>query len=174
LYFVLWVLRQDLFYRINVVRMLLPPLRKRKEDIPLLIEHFIEKMNMVRDKKISGVDAETLQILMCHDYPGNIRELENIIEHAFVLCSAGPIQARHLPDGFATQCLLSGEQDSLTHTLNSTEAIAITNALKRSGYNRLAAAKELGMHKSTLFRKIKRLGINLPEIDGRSKKPHQY
>ena len=70
--------------------------------------------------------------------------------------------------------MLSGEQDSLTHTLNSTEAIAITNALKRSRYNRLAAAKELGMHKSTLFRKIKRLGINLPEIDGRSKKPNQY
>ena len=166
--------RQDLFYRINVVRMLLPPLRERKEDIPLLIEHFIEKMNMVRGKAISGVDAEALQILMCHDYPGNIRELENIIEHAFVLCSAGPIQARHLPGGFATQCMLSGEQDSLTHTLNSTEAIAITNALKRSRYNRLAAAKELGMHKSTLFRKIKRLGINLPEIDGRSKKPNQY
>jgi PAS domain S-box-containing protein len=166
--------RQDLFYRINVVRMLLPPLRERKEDIPLLIEHFIEKMNMVRGKAISGVDAEALQVLMCHDYPGNIRELENIIEHAFVLCSAGPIQARHLPGGFATQCMLSGEQDSLTHTLNSTEAIAITNALKRSRYNRLAAAKELGMHKSTLFRKIKRLGINLPEIDGRSKKPNQY
>ncbi|MCB2145367.1 MAG: sigma 54-interacting transcriptional regulator [Deltaproteobacteria bacterium] len=166
--------RQDLFYRINVVRMLLPPLRERKEDIPLLIEHFIEKMNMVRGKAISGVDAEALQVLMCHDYPGNIRELENIIEHAFVLCSAGPIQARHLPGDFATQCMLSGEQDSLTHTLNSTEAIAITNALKRSRYNRLAAAKELGMHKSTLFRKIKRLGINLPEIDGRSKKPNQY
>jgi len=166
--------RQDLFYRINVVRMLLPPLRKRKEDIPLLIEHFIDKMNMVRDKRISGVDTETLQILMCHDYPGNIRELENIIEHAFVLCSAGPIQARHLPGGFATQCLLSGEQDSLTHTLNATEAIAIANALKRNQYNRLAAAKDLGMHKSTLFRKIKRLGINLPETDGRSKKPHRY
>jgi transcriptional regulator with PAS, ATPase and Fis domain len=161
--------RQDLFYRINVVRMPLPPLRERKEDIPLLVEHFIEKMNMMRGKAISGVDTETLQILMCHDYPGNIRELENIIEHAFVLCNAGPIQTRHLPGSFATPDPGANQQDSLTHTLNSTESIAIMNALKRNGYNRLAAARELGMHKSTLFRKIKRLGIMLPEIDGRSK-----
>jgi PAS domain S-box-containing protein len=161
--------RQDLFYRINVVRMPLPALRERKEDIPLLVEHFIEKMNLMRGKAISGVDTETLQILMCHDYPGNIRELENIIEHAFVLCNAGPIQTRHLPGGFAKQDPGANQQDSLTHTLNSTESIAIMNALKRNGYNRLAAARELGMHKSTLFRKIKRLGIILPEIDGRSK-----
>ena len=163
------VFRQDLFYRINVVRMHLPPLRERKEDIPLLIEHFIEKMNMLRGKAITVVDAEALQILMCHDYPGNIRELENIIEHAFVLCNSGPIQARYLPGGFAGQHLPSDEQDTLTHTPDSTEAIAIVNALKRNYYNRLAAAKELGMHKSTLFRKIKRLNIVLPEIDGRSK-----
>lgn len=160
--------RQDLFYRINVIRMHLPPLRERKEDIPLLINHFIEKMNMVRGKTIAGVDTETLQVLMCHDYPGNIRELENIIEHAFVLCNAGPIQARHLPPGFARKDLPPKDQDTLTHTLNSTEAIAIMNALKRNRYNRLATARELGMHKSTLFRKIRRLGIILPEIDGRS------
>ena len=161
--------RQDLFYRINVVRMPLPALRERKEDIPLLIDHFIEKMNMMRGKAISGVDTEALQILMCHDYPGNIRELENIIEHAFVLCNSGPIQARHLPSGYATQVLRANQQGTLTHTLNSTESIAIMNALKRNGFNRLAAARELGMHKSTLFRKIKRLGIMLPETDGRSK-----
>lgn len=167
--------RQDLFYRINVVRLHLPPLRERKEDIPLLIGHFIEKMNMLRGKAISGVDDEVLQILMCHDYPGNIRELENIIEHAFVLCSAGTIQAHHLPGGFSPHPPLSNTCDPLTHTLDATEAIAIVNALKRNRYNRLAAAKDLGMHKSTLFRKIKRLGIDLPEIDGRSKKtsPHQ-
>ena len=161
--------RQDLFYRINVVRMRLPPLRERKEDVPLLISHFIEKMNMMRGKAIAGVDAEALQILMCHDYPGNIRELENIIEHAFVLCNAGLVQARHLPRGFASQRTTTNPQDSLTYTLNTTETIAIMNALKRNNYNRLAAAKELGMHKSTLFRKIKKLGIILPKFDGRSK-----
>lgn len=161
--------RQDLFYRINVVRMGLPALRERKEDIPLLIRHFIDKMNLLRGKTITGVDDEVLGILMCHDYPGNIRELENIIEHAFVLCSAGAIQVHHLPGGFAGQHLSPKMQDSLTHTLDTTEALAIMNTLKRNRYNRLAAARELGMHKSTLFRKIKKLGITLPKTDGRSK-----
>ena len=165
--------RQDLFYRINVVRLKPPPLRDRKEDIPLLIDHFIEKMNMLRGKSITGVDADTLQILMCHDYPGNIRELENIVEHAFVLCSTGLIQARHLPGSLAGQPLAANDQDTLTHTLNTTEAIAIMNALKRHSYNRLAAARALGMHKSTLFRKIRKLGLALPETDGRATSKRQ-
>lgn len=150
------------------MRLRLPPLRDRREDISPLIEHFIEKMNLLRGKTISGMDDEALQILMGHDYPGNIRELENIIEHAFILCSAGPIQARHLPGGLAGRCLPPDEQSSLTHTLNTTEAVAIVNALKRNNYNRLATARALGMHKSTLFRKIRKLGIVLPDIDGRS------
>jgi PAS domain S-box-containing protein len=161
--------RRDLFYRINVVRMHLPPLRQRREDIPLLIEHFIEKMNMLRGKTVAGMDEEALHILMGHDYPGNIRELENIIEHAFVLCSAGPIQARHLPTGLAGRRPTHAEPASLAHTLHTTESIAILNALKNHNYNRLAAAKTLGMHKSTLFRKIRKLGIVLPDIDGRSR-----
>ncbi len=161
--------RQDLYYRINVVRLSLPPLRERKEDIPLLIDHFIEKMNLLRGKAITGIDNDVLQILMCHDYPGNIRELENIIEHAFVLCSAGTIGVNHLPAGIAGQHPAPQDQDTLTHTLNSTESLAIVNALKHNHYNRLAAARELGMHKSTLFRKIKKLGIVLPKIDGRSR-----
>ncbi len=165
--------RQDLFYRINVVRLTLPPLRERKEDVPLLIGHFIEKMNMMRKKMITGVEDDVLRILMCHDYPGNIRELENIIEHAFVLCPSGTICTRHLPEGFSGVCAPPKDQDSLAHTLDSTEAIAITNALKRHRYNRLATAKALGMHKSTLFRKIKKLGIVLPQTDGRSAKKRQ-
>jgi len=161
--------RQDLYYRINVVRLSLPPLRERREDIPLLVDHFIEKMNLLRGKAITGIDDQVLKILMCHDYPGNIRELENIIEHAFVLCNAGAIGVSHLPAAIAGQHLPPMEQDSLAHTLNSTEAMAIVNALKRNRYNRLAAARDLGMHKSTLFRKIKKLGISLPNVDGRSK-----
>jgi transcriptional regulator with PAS, ATPase and Fis domain len=106
---------------------------------------------------------------MGHDYPGNIRELENIIEHAFVLCRGGNITVNHLPGSMDSRQRPPEEQNALTHTLNSTEAHAITNALKRNHYNRLAAARELGMHKSTLFRKIKKLGIVLPQIDGRSK-----
>jgi PAS domain S-box-containing protein len=160
--------RSDLYYRINVVRMHLPPLRERKEDIPLLIDHFIDKMNLIRGRAVTGVTPDALQILMCHDYPGNIRELENIIEHAFVLCQAGPIGPRHLPAGFAGRLPAAGDTGTLSHTLSSTEAIAIVDALRRCNYNRMAAAKALGMHKSTLFRKIRRLGIPLPQIDGRS------
>ena len=161
--------RQDLYYRINVVRLHLPPLRERREDIPLLIDHFIEKMNLLRGKAITGIDDEVLQILMGHDYPGNIRELENIIEHAFVLCRDGTIGTCHLPAAIAGRRRPPRESDSLTHTLNTTEAMAIANALKRNGYNRLAAARDLGMHKSTLFRKIKKLHIVMPKIDGRSR-----
>ncbi len=161
--------RQDLYFRINVVNFQLPPLRNRKEDIPLLVEHFIEKMNLIRGKRIEGVDAEVLQLLMYHNYPGNIRELENIIEHAFVLRDDGLIHKHHLPNSFAGKEPIVHESKSLTHTLDSTEALAIMNALKENNFNRLAAAKTLGMHKSTLFRKIKRFGITLPKIDGRSK-----
>jgi PAS domain S-box-containing protein len=162
--------RQDLFYRINVVRLHLPPLKERKEDIPLLAHHFIEKLNMLRGVEIEGIDAEALQVLMSHDYPGNIRELENMIEHAFVLCQEGPIQAHHLPAGLShRRTPVPDEQAPLAHTLCTTEAMTIMNALKRNGYNRLAAARDLGLHKSTLFRKIKRLGLVLPERDGRSK-----
>jgi PAS domain S-box-containing protein len=161
--------RQDLYYRINVVSLHLPPLRDRKEDIPLLVTHFIEKMNMVRGKTIEGVNAKALRLLMGHDYPGNIRELQNLIEHAFVLCNAGLIEIRHLPGSFTQQQLPAHDHTSLTEKLYSTEALAIINALEKNSYNRLAAAKALGIHKSTLFRKIKRLGIALPATDGRSK-----
>ena len=97
--------RRDLFYRINIVRLLLPPLRERKEDIPLLIERFIDKMNRLRGKAVSGIEPEALERLMAHDYPGNIRELENIIEHAFILCSQGRIGLHHLP-GHLNHCSL--------------------------------------------------------------------
>ena len=78
--------RQDLYYRINVVRLVLPPLRKRKEDIPLLADHFIRKFNRLKNKEIQGLSPDVMPILMSHDFPGNIRELENVIEYAVVVC----------------------------------------------------------------------------------------
>ncbi|MCK5783549.1 MAG: sigma 54-interacting transcriptional regulator [Desulfobacterales bacterium] len=161
--------RQDLFYRINVICLKLPPLRDRMEDIPLLIERFIKRMNTIRGKAVTGIDREALALLMSNNFPGNIRELENMIEHAFVLCQDGLIQPHHLPGGLAPHPLASADPDSPGDALKSAEARIIIDALKRSKYNRQAAARELGMHKSTLFRKIKKLGITLPEIDGRSK-----
>ncbi|MGI9537963.1 MAG: sigma 54-interacting transcriptional regulator, partial [Desulfocapsaceae bacterium] len=92
--------RDDLYYRLNVVNITLPPLRDRKEDIPLLIEHFIDKFRAEKQKDINGVSDKVLTRLMQHSFPGNIRELENIIEYGFILCPGGLIQEHHLPDSF--------------------------------------------------------------------------
>ncbi len=154
--------RQDLFYRINVVRLELPPLRERKEDIPMLIESFISRMNRISGRTIDGIDREALGVLLSHDFPGNIRELENILERAFVLCQDGIILLKHLPPEFAIQTYQSTSQNPLGSARESSEAQIIIDTLKRNNYSRLKTAKELGIHKSTLFRKIKKLGIILP------------
>jgi PAS domain S-box-containing protein len=166
--------RQDLYYRINVIRLKLPPLRERKEDIPLLVERFIDKTNRLRARTVKGISPEALAVLMAHDFPGNIRELENIIEHAFVLCGDGPILPEHLPDQFHSRVprAQAAGSGSMASAKNAAEVRQIRDALEKNRYNRLAAARDLGIHKSTLFRKIKALGIELPETDGRSgKKP---
>jgi len=161
--------RQDLFYRINVVRLQLPPLRKRREDIAALVKHFIERFNRLQGRLVTGISQEALSLLMFHDYPGNIRELENIIEHALVLCSEGEIGVHCLPENvqnLANQPPPAG----IDAARRLTEFQIIQESLKRNRFNRLATARDLGMHKSTLFRKIKQLGIQLPKTDGRSKK----
>ena len=162
--------RQDLYYRINVVRIPMPPLRKRKEDIPLLIDHFVTRWNRIQGKAVSGVSPEVLSFLMAHDYPGNIRELENIIEHAFVLCAEGRIEPRHLPEDYNARVPPTTKRREMNDAVRAMETQTIREALRRNGYNRLAAARELGIHKTTLFRKMKTLGIPLPEEDGRSRR----
>lgn len=163
--------RQDLFYRVNIVRIQLPPLRERKEDIPLLVDRFIAKMNRLRGKAVSGVSDQALELLMAHTFPGNIRELENIIEHALILCSQGVIEREHLPaylfDQPSNQKYAAPEMATIQSAVATTEVEQIKAALKRNNYNRTATARDLGMHKSTLFRKIKKLGVALPEVDGR-------
>ena len=160
--------RQDLFYRIHVVRLELPPLRERREDIPLLVEHFVTRFNRLKGKALTGVNPEALSLLVAHDYPGNVRELENLIERAFVLCPEGRIETRHLPEEFAGRRMPAGRPGNLEHTVRTMEAQVIREALRRNHNNRLAAARELGMHKSTLFRRLKTLGIFTPGPDGRS------
>ena len=162
--------REDLYYRINIVRLELPPLSDRREDVPLLVEHFIAKFNRLQDRHISGVSEETSAILLEHDYPGNVRELENIIEHAFVLCRGEWIEPRHLPPALRQHAALEPQPDRARLTLKDLEKMHIAEAIRRHGGNRTAAAKQLGINPSTLFRKIKALGIELPEKDGRSKK----
>ncbi len=164
--------RQDLFYRINVVRIQMPPLRDRMEDVPLLINYFIEKFNRIRDKSVAGIDHAALEALMAHRFPGNIRELENIMEHAFVLCPGGKIMLQHLPSSLSSPPQPEMASDNCDDPVKSAEIRVITEALQRHHFNRKAAAADLGMHKSTLFRKIHKLGIRLPETDGRFRPPH--
>ena len=161
--------REDLYYRVNVVRIELPPLRRRKEDIPLLVEQFVAKFNRLHHATVRGVASEALSLLMAHDWRGNVRELENVIERAFVLCPDGMIEIRHLPDELTLHGSRSVGPASLQDARFQVEAQAIQVALERNNFNRLATARALGMHKTTLFRKIKQLGISLPEKDGRSK-----
>jgi transcriptional regulator with PAS, ATPase and Fis domain len=162
--------REDLFYRINVIRLDLPTLRERREDIPLLIDHFIGRFNRLQGKDVIGVSDGVLALLMKHDYPGNARELENIIERAFVLCRGGMIETRHLPPELGQDSERSPGSASTGMTLRELESVHITDALRRNAGNRKAAADELGIHPSTLFRKIKDLGIETPKTDGRSRK----
>ncbi len=160
--------REDLFYRIHVIRLKLPTLRERREDILPLIDHFIAKFNRLRHKDIAGLSEQAMSILLRHEYPGNIRELENIIEHAFVLCPGGLIEPQHLPPALiAAEAVptVAGAQS----TLKGLEAAFLANLIRRHRGNRAAAARDLGLHPSTLFRKIKSLGIDLPKRDGRHK-----
>ena len=162
--------REDLYYRIRVIHLKLPSLRKRREDIPLLAEHVIAKLNRLQGKDIAGVSDEVLARLMTHDYPGNVRELENIIEQAFVLCRDGLIQIHHLPPELRGESTQGAPKLAGPTTLKSMEKILIADALRRHNGNRTLAAKDLGINTSTLFRKIKSLGIEIPISDGRSRK----
>jgi PAS domain S-box-containing protein len=161
--------REDLYYRVNVVRIELPPLRRRTEDIPLLINQFITRFNRLQQKAVQGIAHEALSLLMAHRWPGNIRELENIIERAFILCREGHIGIKHLPEEL-TGHTVSGQNDANVRSVHDVlDAQALRSALERTGFNRLEAAKELGIHKTTLFRRMKRLGVQLPERDGRTR-----
>jgi PAS domain S-box-containing protein len=162
--------RSDLYYRINVVTLELPPLRERREDLPLLVEKIIRDLNQEYGKQVTGVSGEVMAALQAHDFPGNIRELINVLEHAHVLCSMPVIELHHLPAHLRAAAGSAGQAGPASSDLRSLEARAIMEGLERNRYNRLATARELGIHKSTLFRKLKELGIELPDVDGRSKK----
>ncbi|RJQ73282.1 MAG: PAS domain-containing protein [Desulfobacteraceae bacterium] len=159
--------RQDLFYRVNVVCLELPPLRDRKEDIPMLVDHFIERMKRLRGKPVTGISQEALSLLMFHDYPGNIRELENIIERIFVLCPEGEIAVPCLPENLKARAVPPVGPAGMSAALRTAECQVILAALEHNHFNRHATARMLNMHKSTLYRKIKRNGIQLPKEDGR-------
>ncbi len=150
--------REDLYYRINVINISIPSLAARKEDIPLLVQHFIKKYNILKSRNIEGVTDEVMNILMDYAFPGNVRELENIIEHAFVLCREAYITRSHLPQQFRHTAEAPGESLSL----DEMEKYYITRALERNAGSRANTARDLGIDASTLWRKMKKYSIDSP------------
>ena len=150
--------RDDLFYRLNVVKIDLPPLSQRREDIPLLVDAFVQKFNAKMGKQIMGVSDHALRFLLGYDFPGNVRELENIIEHAFVLCPGNRIDVDCLPRELTMrqerpEPLMSLKEE---HPFEKAEAEIVRKTLERHKGNRIEAAQELGISRATLWRKIKK------------------
>ena len=161
--------REDLFYRIRVIYLKIPSLLERREDIPLLIDHLVARFNHLQEKNIAGVSQEVLDRLMDHDYPGNVRELENIIEQAFVLCRGELIEPQHLPIELRPPTTTSTLLNAAT-SLRSAQEHLIQSALERNQGNRQRTARQLGINPSTLYRKLNALGLPKSPQDGRGTK----
>ena len=158
--------REDLYYRLGVVEITLPDLASRKEDVPLLADFFLDGLRRRHHKDISGFSDGVLAILLRHDYPGNVRELKNIIEYAFILCPGGLIQTQHLPERFSAAAAPPGDARGAARMeggITTMEASLIAETLQRNGYKRNQTARELGISKTTLWRKIKKYNIEVPE-----------
>ena len=156
--------REDLFYRLNVMQLELPPLKERRGDIPLLISNFLKQYNITKGSAVSRIAEDAMDILLNYDYPGNIRELENIIEHACVLCQGELIERRHLP--MYLQATLSRAEDQIVARPDVVEARdqrergLIVEVLKEHRWHRQKAAQALGMDRTTLWRKMKKYDIS--------------
>ncbi len=152
--------RSDLFYRLNIIRIDLPPLRERPEDIPLLVESLLKKLRARTGKDIRGLTAEAAAALMAHPFPGNVRQLENALEHGFVLCRESLIDLEHLPADFRQSSAASTTGPPETEgLLAKTEHQLIVEALARHDGKRKAAAEELGISTTTLWRRMKAYGL---------------
>ncbi|RJP24419.1 MAG: PAS domain S-box protein [Candidatus Abyssobacteria bacterium SURF_5] len=153
--------RSDLYFRLNVVRLSLPTLAERREDIPLLINHFIERFNALQGRRISRCSERVMAALMGYSFPGNVRELENAIEHAFVVCIGDIIQLEDLPSHIvASVTETAASQKAKFLPLDSAEAETIRTVLAKHFGNRNRTAAELGISRNTLWRKMKRYGIS--------------
>ncbi len=151
--------REDLYYRLNVMPIYIPPLRERKEDIPLLVEHFIDVFNQTVEGGINGITSSAMKILLNHDYPGNVRELENIIEHAFILCREQYVTPKNLPDYLTDRFSGRTVKGKKLELVGNYEKQLIEETLRQHGGNIKRAAEELGVHRSTLWRKMKKNNI---------------
>ncbi len=157
--------REDLLFRLNVVQLMLPPLRQRKEDIPLLVHHFLEKYSRQMNKTIPGVTNGAMRALLNHEWRGNVRELENVMERAVIFADDRPISVQDLP--FAQEGASDEVSEDLKEALRDFERQHIISSLRRHNYDKVQVAKSLGIGVSSLYRKLDELGIskNLEEED---------
>jgi len=155
--------REDLFYRLNVMRLELPPLKARKADIPLLISHILKRLSATRDTRVDKIANDAMEVLLNYDYPGNIRELENIIEHALIVCRDNVIERSHLPlalqGGMATP-LPAAEERTIEKEIEFSEKTLILDTLRKHNWNKGQTASTLNINRTTLWRKIKKFGLH--------------
>ena len=149
--------REDLYFRINVMNIKIPPLKDRPEDIPLLVDHFLKLYRKKNRNAVEKISLEALGILRKYSFPGNVRELENAIQHTFVMCRKGTILPEHLPESIIDEHFMS---KAVSNNVKN-ERELIIESLKRNNGNKSKAAVELGMHRSTLWRKIRELCIDI-------------
>jgi len=145
--------REDLFYRLNVIEIGLPPLRDRLEDVPFLVDHFLKKFNKKLNKDISSVSADVIKTFMDYPWPGNIRELEHTLEHAFIVCYRDIITVDHLPRSLRDFTEAKSEHN---REQKKDESMSILWALEKAGWNKAKASRLLSIDRKTLYRKIKK------------------
>lgn len=154
--------RDDLYYRLNVIRLDIPPLSERREDIPLLVDHILRRLSAEKARDNPGVSPGALSALLRYSYPGNVRELENILERSLILCRGNTIVTDCLPSELVPETRGAVSARSIENPLKEAEANAILNALVQNNGHRERTAKSLGIHKTTLLRKMKSLSITYP------------
>ncbi|MGD9248433.1 MAG: sigma 54-interacting transcriptional regulator [Desulfobacteraceae bacterium] len=153
--------RQDLYFRINVLPIHLPPLRQRREDIPLLVETFMDRLNKKTRKNILGVQPRVMNALLEYHWPGNVRELKSILHYAFTIAESGPINCDHLPPRFMGRVGLDVERHSLLGVKDAKEKQSLLVALKKTGGNQTRAAKILGVNRVTVWNRMRKYGIDI-------------
>lgn len=161
--------REDLFYRLNVIPLHIPPLRQRRSDIPYLIGHFIEKFNRLNQKKIEGISPKAMELLYWYAWPGNVRELENFVERLVLLKDGGVVDIHDLPARYQNLSLTNqpipptiydlSRGIDLNSVMDQYESALILKALERTGWNRNQAALLLNINRTTLIEKIKKKGL---------------
>jgi DNA-binding NtrC family response regulator len=147
--------REDLYYRLNVIPIFIPPLRERKDDIPLLVSHFLQKFTREKGKEVTSIGSEVMELFLAHSWPGNVRELENVIEHASIIAKKEKILPKDLPQ-YLLQKPLPGQQ---LLSLKDHERDVILKALEEAKWNKHQASKKLKITRSTLYGKMKRYGL---------------